>query len=117
MKITPNVVLASTIGVVGLSTSLLPFVRGYGTVLFQIVVLGAWRIVAGLTSGEFADHHHGPVWVTALLLNMVAFSVPAIAAWLFLRRRVPVLCSLVVSCWCLFYLASLFILFRATDGP
>lgn len=117
MKITPNAVLVSTTSIVGLSTSLLPSITGYGTVLFQIIVLGAWRIVAGLTSGEFADHHHGPVWFTALLLNLAVFLVPAIAGWLLLRRRVPALCSVVVSCWCLFYLASLFILFRATDGP
>jgi uncharacterized membrane protein len=92
-------------------------VTGYGTVLFQVVVLGACQIVAGLTSEEFADHHHGPVWFIALLLNLVLFFIPAVVAWLFLRRRAPALCSILLSGWCLFYVASLFMLFRATDGP
>jgi len=38
-------------GTVGASTAALPIVTGYGTVLFQLVTLGAWGLVATMTSG------------------------------------------------------------------
>lgn len=102
---------------VAASTALLPSIGGYGTTLFQVVVLGAWGILAAVTSGQYADVHHGPVWAIALLLNLVLFVVPAVLLWLVSRRRWPVACAALLIAWCLFYLLSLFLLFPATDGP
>jgi hypothetical protein len=113
----PRHVLVGSISLVGVSTAVLPSVTGYGTGLFQIVVLGAWSIVAHLSSGRFADQHQGPVWFVALLLNVVLFLVPALVVYLPGRKRLPMLTMIVLVSWLGFYLASLFFLFPATDGP
>ena len=52
--------------VVALSAFFLASVRGYGTDLFQIVVLGAWTIFAAITSGRYADLHSAQVWALGL---------------------------------------------------
>ena len=57
------------------STGVLPFVAGYGTVLFQLVVLNAWSLVAACTSAAFANHHHAVVWSVALVFNVGAFGL------------------------------------------
>jgi hypothetical protein len=113
----PTKVLLVAVGLVGASTAILPTVGGYGTILFQVVALGAWGIVAAVTSGLYADTHHPVVWSVAFFLNVVLFIVPAGIIWLAGRRRWPVGSSAVISAWCAFYLASLFLLFPATDGP
>jgi len=51
---------------------------GYGTMLDQLVVFGAWAIIARLSSGMFADNHHGYLWAVAFLLNMIGYSVVAV---------------------------------------
>ncbi len=117
MRLLPERILLLTAGAVGASTALLPSVTGYGTILSQTVVLGAWGIVAALTSGKFADLHHGPVWSVAFILNLILFFVPALIVWIVLRKRSPKVCSSVILVWFVFYLASLFFLFPATDGP
>jgi len=33
------------------------------------------------------------------------------------RKRLPKLAKIIIICWTVFYLAMLFILFPATDGP
>jgi hypothetical protein len=113
----PARTLALVVGVVGASTTALPWVTGYGTVLFQVVAGEAWAIVAGVTSGRYADLHHGLVWLVALLLNVGLFSVPALAVFLVCRRRWPRVAVGAVIGWGVLWLLSLFILFPATDGP
>jgi hypothetical protein len=70
-----------------------------------------------MSSGMFADQHHGPVWVVAFLLNILCFCTVAAPLWLVTRKRLPKLTMLFIICWTAFYLAMLFILFPATDGP
>jgi hypothetical protein len=102
---------------VGVSTAALAGVTGYGTALSQIVVLGSWSLVALVTSGAFADQHQAILWIVTFVLNITVFGVPAsIAVWL-LRARAPVWCAVILISWLLLYLASLFVLFPATDGP
>jgi len=95
----------------------LPWITGYGTVLFQVVVLGAWGIVAAVTSTTFADQHHGPMWFVALILNVTLFLLPALAIFYLSRNRWPRLGAVGLSVWAAFYLLALFVLFPATDGP
>jgi len=102
---------------VALTTVTFPFVTGYGTVLFQVVVLGAWGIVARLTSGQFADLQHGALWTVALVLNLVAFSLIAVPVWALFRSRAPRFSSVAVVLWCALYVTLLFVLVPATDGP
>jgi hypothetical protein len=109
--------LLVTSGAVGASTAFLPAVGGYGTVLFQLVALNAWGIVAALTSQAYADRSPGSIWLVALFLNVVLFLVPAIAMWLITRKRWPKAGNVMLMVWCVLYLAALFVLFPATDGP
>jgi hypothetical protein len=103
------IAIASTAGLVA--------VRGWGTVLFQIVVLGAWSIVAHFSSGLFADQHHGIVWIVALLLNTLGFAIVGVPLWLISRNRLPKSGPVLIICWAVLYLAMLFVLFPARDGP
>ena len=108
--------LASSAAVAA-STFALPSATGYGTNLSQIVVLSAWSLIALVTSGEFADNHHVIVWLLAGLINVFLFSIPAAVAYALLRNRNSVVCIAVLMVWLVFYLACLFVLFPATDGP
>ena len=114
---TPDKVLAASCLTVALTTAIFPYITGWGTVLFQLVTLRAWGIVAHFSSGEFADLHHSVVWLVALLLNMVAFCIVAIPIWVICRGRAPKVASVATICWLSLYVAMLFFLFRATDGP
>ena len=82
-------VLLTSAVIIALTTATLPYITGYGTNLFQIIVLGAWGIVAHFSSGLFADRHHGLVWPVALPLNIVAFLAIAVPIWLVFRNRAP----------------------------
>jgi hypothetical protein len=104
-------------GLVSASTAGLRYVTGYGTAQFQLVVLGAWSIIAHLSSSKFADQHHGVIWAVALLLNIFCFNVVAVPLWLLTRKRVPKLSAISIVCFTVFYVAMLFVLFPATDGP
>ena len=117
MTLSPNRTLLASLGVVAASTIALPSVGGYGTVLFQVVVFNAWAIVAAATSQLYADHHHAPVWILALLLNVALYGIPATLIWGLTRAKWPRASTWLMLCWCAFYLASLFVIFRATDGP
>jgi hypothetical protein len=110
-------ILLATAFTVAASTALLPRVAGYGTTLYEVVTFYAWAIVALVTSGFFADTHHSVLWPVVALVNVALFLVPAAAISLATRKRSPACCSLATLAWCGFYLASLFWLFPATDGP
>jgi hypothetical protein len=112
-----NKVSLTCAAVVAVSTAAIPYVTGYGTRLFQLVVLGAFAIVARLSSQVFADQHHSYLWIVAFLLNMVGFSVVAIPLWLLSRRRLRNWGPVLTVCWTVSWIAMLFILFPATDGP
>jgi hypothetical protein len=114
---TPDKTFIGSETALALTTLTFPFVTGYGTVLFQVVDLGAWGIVARLTSGQFADLHHNAVWSVALVLNLAAFSLIAIPVWALFRSRAPRVSSIAVIVWCALYVALLFVLVPATDGP
>ena len=107
---------ASCVLIIGCSSAL-PFVGGYATNLFQTVVLGAWSIVASITSDAFADRHKVVVWLVAAALNVTLFSIPAVGVLVVTRGRWPIVGTVVLILWLLFYIASLFFLFPATDGP
>jgi hypothetical protein len=77
----------------------------------------AWDIVALATSGQFADTHHAVLWPVVALVNLSLFLIPAAAINLATRKHWPGCCSVATLAWCGFYLASLFWLFPATDGP
>jgi hypothetical protein len=113
----PGRVLSAGTALVAASTVALPWITGYGTVLYLNVVLSAWGVVAAAASGKYADLHHGPVWFVAFLLNIGAFLVPGLAIFYSTRRRWPRLSAIGLLAWTAFYLMSLFVLFPATDGP
>jgi branched-subunit amino acid ABC-type transport system permease component len=102
---------------IALTTLTLPYVRGYGTNLSEVIVLGAYSIVAHFSSGRFADSHQIVLWPVALVLNMVLFLVIAIPVWAVFRNRAPRIASTATLCWLLFYVSMLYFLFPATSGP
>jgi hypothetical protein len=116
-RFTPTRTLLGSTAVVGVSTIALPWIHGYGTGLFQIVVLGAFAIVAAVSSNAYADLHHGPVWCVALSINVLLFIIPAALIFFATNGRWPRASTTGILTWCIFYLACLFILFPATDGP
>src|ERR1700728_1382060 len=81
------------------------------------ISLCAWGVIALMKSGQFADGHFALVWVAAVLLHIISFSIPATLIWLGLRNRAPRTCSVLVGVWCLCYLAFLFIFLPASAGP
>jgi len=103
--------------IVAATALVFPNVTGYGTILYQIVVLGAWRILASFGSGAFADTHHQVVWLLAGAINLIIFLVPEVTIWFAARKRWPGIFSIATCAWCGFYLLCLFFLFPATDGP
>jgi hypothetical protein len=115
-RLTDKVFITSSLLVAG-STVGFPYVTGYGTKLFQFIVLNAWSVIAHWSSGRFADQHHCVVWVVAFLLNMVCFALIAVPLWLLTRKGLPEWYTFVNFCWTVFYIAMLFLLFPATDGP
>ncbi|MEP6592709.1 MAG: hypothetical protein ABJC51_03410 [Acidobacteriota bacterium] len=109
--------LLVTSAIVALTTAVFPTVTGYGTHLLQIVEFTAWALLAGVTSGSFADQHHGILWVIVSGVNVFTFWIVAVPFWALMRRRsqsVGLSALLGVSA---FYIASLFWLFPASDGP
>jgi hypothetical protein len=109
--------LAACCAGVAASTLTLAHITGYGTHLFQTVVLGAWGIVARLSSDKFADAHHDVLWWVTLHLNIVLFLIVAAPIWAICRKRSPRVGSGLVVSWFVLHIAMLFFLFPATDGP
>lgn len=117
MRDTPRNVLVVTTSAVAASTALLPSMSGHRTLLSQAVVLGSWGVVAWLVSSRFADQHDGAVWGIAVLINALLFLVPALVIYSVARRERRRLGVSLILGWGLLYLAALFWLFGATDGP
>jgi len=112
-----GVVVLVAIGAVAISSLALPSVRGYGTIWFQIVTLYGWHFAQAVTSVGFVQRHREWGWAVAGLLNTIMFAIPTLVVWWVCRTRWSNVGRLLVAVWCVFYLASLFFLFRATDGP
>jgi len=113
----PSTALLATAGIVGVSTAFFPAVSGYGTVLYQVVALSGWALLAALTSDIYADTHDVPLTLAAVVINVLVFLIPSAVIWLVSRRHWPRACVVILLAWCAFYLLSLFVLFPATDGP
>ena len=115
-KVVTTAVLGSAIALVAASTAALPYVRGYGTTLFQFVALGAAAIVESMASSS-GDGHLTAVWLVALLVNLASYLIPLVLLHLFKKRASASLRVGVIFVWTVFYLAALFVLFPARDGP
>lgn len=102
---------------VAVSTAALPSARGYGTQLSQVVLLGAWTIVARVASDEYANEHHAAVWVVAFFVTLLVFWLIAGPLWAGTRRRKPAFGLVGLVGFTAFYIGALFWLCPATDGP
>lgn len=108
----PGRMLIGCLIIIALSTGFLPFVRGYGTQLFQMIVLPAWLISAKYANGNFLVH-----LLASVSINIVLFSIIALPLYFVFRRLAPRFSSVSLLGWLLFYVGCLFFFFRATDGP
>jgi hypothetical protein len=113
----PNRTLLASFGVVGASTAALSWIPGCGTVLYLVVGLTSASLVAGATSDYYADNHPVPVILVAFFLNVLVYGIPATLIWLVSRAKWGHVSGYVLLCWCAFYLASLFVLFPASECP
>jgi hypothetical protein len=102
---------------VAVSTAAFPSVKSYGTVLLQIVAFTAWTLLERVTSGEYASHHHGVLWIVAALVNVFGFWILAVPLWALARKRSQSVALSALAGLCALYIASLFWLYPATDGP
>jgi len=116
-NVRPERALLLSAAVIAVSTLVFPWVGGYGTVLFQVVALNAWGLLAAITSDHYAEFHHGWVWILALLLNLFVFLVPAVPWWFATQRRWPIWSTAGLAILCALQLGFLFFLWPATDGP
>ena len=117
MNITPRIAFAGAATAIGLSAGAFPFVHIHPTVLALFVALCGWGVVAFLKSSQFADAHFSIVWTVAVVLHVIAFSIPAAAIWLGLRNRNSRWCSALIGIWCLCYVVLLLVLFPAGISP
>ena len=116
----PIRILGISCAVVALTTAIFPLRCGAGG-RFCLAPSESYRLehlVAGLRPrGKFADLHTSVVWPVAAVLNVLLYSTIAVPVWAVFRKRGARIASLATICWLLFYVAMLFILFPATDGP
>jgi hypothetical protein len=102
---------------VAVSTAAFPSVKGYGTVLFQIVAFTAWTLLERVTSGEYASQHHGVLWILAALVNVFGFWILGVPLWALVRNSSQSVALSALVGFCVLYIASLFWLYPATVGP
>jgi hypothetical protein len=102
---------------VAMSSMVLPSVKGYGTVLFQLVAFSGYVLVAIASSQSFAEQNMAIVWTISAMLNVLYFVIPGWIIYRFSREKWQTRSAVLIWCWLLFYLASLLYLFPATDGP
>ena len=119
MELRPANVLLGSALLVGASTAVFPVVDrlgGLGTNLFQVVTIFGFTIAGAITSFTYADTHHWLGWCCSFFPNLVFFLIPSVGIYEATRGRWPARCSVAIVGWCVFYLASVFWLFPATDG-
>ena len=98
----PTRMLLVCLLVVALTSFVFPHIHTYGTLLYQVVVLGGWMLVAAVTSQVFADQNHWAVWPVVTALNVALFSLPALPVYFIFRRRAPSLASVLLLAWLTF---------------
>lgn len=99
------------------SSFLLANLPGYGTLLSQFLVLSGWGLISALTSPQFADTHPDWALLAAALLNTIVFVIPALLIRLLFRSRNALHGVSAMIIWLLVYMACVFLLFPARDGP
>ena len=112
-----NRTLLAATALVAAASALLPVVGGYGTVLYQNVTLYGWHLAEIMTSNRFAYDHRAFSWSVAAVLSVLSFLLPAVAVLLVCKRRWQTIGAAVVATWCCVYIACLFLVFPATNGP
>jgi hypothetical protein len=100
-----------------LATLTLPHISGYGTILYQFLIFRSWGMVKSYTSASFADQHSLIVWLLVGSLTLALFLIPAGIIVLFSRRFFSAYDRAFLMVWTFFFIACLFFLFPATDGP
>jgi hypothetical protein len=105
------------VAAVAISALFLPGVTGYGTRWFQVVTLYGWHFAQKLTSSDFVYGHRYFGWVAAGIVSTALFAIPTFIVWLICRSRWSSGGRWLIAIWCAFYLACLFALFPATEGP
>jgi hypothetical protein len=99
-------VLVAAACIVLAGAAAVPLVNRYGTVLSELVMLISLGIIGAVTSSAYADTHHPIAWAVSLVLHLTLFLIPAMGAWFALRQRWPLSCTVTISAWCAFCVAT-----------
>ena len=113
MKNLPVVALAIAVVLVAVSV-VAPFHgvgTSNGTILFAAVGSVALRLVSKVALPTYSHQHHVLALSVAIVLNIFLFLIPAVPAFLALRKHRPVASSCISAIWCAFYIACLLVLF------
>lgn len=103
--------------VAAVSSVFLAVLGGYGTIHRQFVTLYGWSIAQAVSPAENAEPPLVLTMLFAGLLNVLVFLVPALIIWFVCRDKWPKVGRNLIVAWCVLFLATLFFLFPASDGP
>ncbi len=87
------------------------------TSLALVVILTAHSVLTVFLSEHFLQRNMWAVLLGSAAVNAMIFSAVVFPFWMILRKKKKTLCSLLMLTFLLVYIALLFFLFPATDGP
>jgi hypothetical protein len=112
----PTTFLLFAITLVAVNSIFLPQVSGYGTILYQIVIISSAMLVNGFTNAPLSEV--GKHWfiLALVFVNLTLFLIPTLIVWGIGKRRWPKFTSIAVATFSAVFILSLYVLFPATDG-
>ena len=87
------------------------------TNLAMVVILGAHSLLTLFVTEQFLQKNMWVVMLGTAAINGVIFAGLVFPFWMILRRERATLCSVLIVTVLAVYLALMFFLFPATDGP
>jgi hypothetical protein len=112
----PTTILLIAISLVAVNSVFLPQVSGYGTILYQVVMLSSALLVNGFTNIPLSEV--GKYWfiLALVFVNLILFLIPTLTVWGIGKNRWPKFTSITVAVFSIVFILSLYVLFPATDG-
>lgn len=99
---------------VAVAAALLPLATDSFTWLHLLGLFASFAILEFILPPGFGDPHLIWVYLTAGLLHLIVFLLPATLNFLIFRRRAPGPCSAAIWIGCVLYLSFMFLLFPYT---
>ena len=110
-------ILLIAISLVAVSSVFLTQVSGYGTILYQVVMLSSALLVNGFTNEPLSEVGKSWFILSLVFVNLLLFLIPTLTVWGICKSRWPKFTSIIVATFSAVFILSLYVLFPATDGP